>query len=515
MLIRSLALSLALLAFLPACYAQEIIFQDAFSKGSLTGWQGSGTLESHQDQNQDLHLKQLPSAHDQAATSTIPLPVEKMRGYRVTLTADVCVQAISPKPQPWNGIKAMLIVNTPLKIDYPQADIPVGDLAWQHFTTSAIIPPDATAVTLVVGLEKVSGDAWFRNITVSLDKRITLAAIPDPNSPLHIGHTEPRLRGAMVANTLRESDLADLADKWHANLIRWQLVQAGRNPPTLETYDAWLDGQLLKLDDVLTWCQKRQVKVVVDLHSPPGGELLPGGGYVGAVGAIFSLPAAQTKFLDVWKKIATRYQGRDVIWGYDLMNEPVENTPAKNCDDWQTLSLKAARLIHAIDPKRTIIVEPAEWGCPNGFANFFPLDEPRIVYSFHMYEPHNITHQGLPGNAVGPLYPGPVNGSTWNKAALEAAMKPAFDFAQRYHVHLYVGEFSCIRNAPGDTTVNYLRDAIDIFESHDADWSYHAFREWSGWSVEHTGPLDKPTLAKQPPASQLLLMQWFAKNLSK
>ena len=32
---------------------------------------------------------------------------------------------------------------------------------------------------------------------------------------------------------------------------------------------------------------------------------------------------------------------------------------------------------------------------------------------------------------------------------------------------------------------DYLRDCIDLFEEEGWDWTYHAFREWTGWSVEH------------------------------
>ena len=33
----------------------------------------------------------------------------------------------------------------------------------------------------------------------------------------------------------------------------------------------------------------------------------------------------------------------------------------------------------------------------------------------------------------------------------------------------------------------YLRDCIAIFDEYGWDWTYHAFREWPGWSVEHEG----------------------------
>ena len=28
---------------------------------------------------------------------------------------------------------------------------------------------------------------------------------------------------------------------------------------------------------------------------------------------------------------------------------------------------------------------------------------------------------------------------------------------------------------------------IDLFKEYGWDWTYHAFREWDGWSVEHEG----------------------------
>ena len=33
----------------------------------------------------------------------------------------------------------------------------------------------------------------------------------------------------------------------------------------------------------------------------------------------------------------------------------------------------------------------------------------------------------------------------------------------------------------------YLKDAISVFEEYGWDWTYHAFREWPGWSVELEG----------------------------
>ena len=52
------------------------------------------------------------------------------------------------------------------------------------------------------------------------------------------------------------------------------------------------------------------------------------------------------------------------------------------------------------------------------------LSLPGVVYSVHMYLPHAFTHQGVFNKQSKEYrYPGPIEGTTWNKAALEKAMQ--------------------------------------------------------------------------------------------
>ena len=91
-------------------------------------------------------------------------------------------------------------------------------------------------------------------------------------------------------------------------------------------------------------------------------------------------------------------------------------------------------------------------------------------------------------------------------------MKPAIDFQKTYGVHLYVGEFSAIRWAPDDSACRYLKDLIEIFEAHGWDWTYHAFREWDGWSVEHGFDRNEHALSPTPTTRQVLLRGWYSQN---
>jgi hypothetical protein len=142
-----------------------------------------------------------------------------------------------------------------------------------------------------------------------------------------------------------------------------------------------------------------------------------------------------------------------------------------------------------------------------------PINVPNVVYSVHMYLPHQFTHQGVFESIKKPyVYPGEIEGQRWDKARLEAALRPVVDFQAAYGVHVYVGEFSAIRWAPEGSACRYIRDLIDIFEARGWDWTYHAFREWQGWSAEHGPDKGDTAPAKEPTDRGKLLREWFAKN---
>jgi endoglucanase len=308
-----------------------------------------------------------------------------------------------------------------------------------------------------------------------------------------------------------EADIRDLAVKWNANQIRWQLnwtpmKQAEEWAQDLDAYDRWLDSALVECDRALDACDKYGIKVLVDLHTPPGGRA------EGGVCRMFQEQRYQDKLIEVWDRIARRYRERQVVYAYDLLNEAVEGIVADGLLDWRDLATKATRTIRAVDPCKPVVFEPSPWGGPDGFDFLEPLDLDRVIYSFHMYRPHSFTHQGVSNNRVGISYPGRIDGQFWDKEALREAMRPAIEFQQAYNVHIYVGEFSAIRWAPGDSAYNYLRDVIDLLEHYGWDWSYHAFREWDGWSVEH-GPDRTDRRPPETPTPRMqLLLRWFARN---
>ncbi len=517
---RMLLVTFCLLSVVPLSGAEvalpgQVFFQTDFEGGdALSGWPPSSQLATGRGGGHAMVIERPVGSVPGSTTLHHVLPVERMRGCRVAFSAWIKAEKISDPPQPWNGVKFMALIQTPGGAQWPAAHIETDTFDWKRLRFSVRVPDDAQSISLIVGLESVTGKAWFDDIRVWLLKTPIARPTQAVAGPAYRGHDLPRLRGAMVGPKIDAEGLRTFGRQWNANVIRWQLIRPGRavkDPLDLAAYDAWLQAALDKLDAVLPLCRQAGLRVVVDLHSPPGGRVCSGG-YAAADAGLFNNADCQAKFVEAWRKIARRYKNAEAVWGYDLVNEPDDNSVEEGLADWQQLAERAARAVREFDARHAIIVEPASGGGPEGFAELRPINVPKVVYSFHMYKPAAFTHQGVFGASQPVRYPGLIDGQRWDKARLEVAMKPAIEFQKTYGVHLYVGEFSAIRWAPDDSACRYLGDLIEIFEAHGWDWTYHAFREWDGWSVEHGPDRDDHAPWPTPTTRQLLLREWYSQN---
>ena len=328
----------------PTVAQGQVIFQTDFeAPDTLSHWQGSANLETGYQSARSVALVQKESGASHSSMIHWSLPAEPLRGCLIYASAMIKAEQVSDKPNPWNGIKFMLAIESPAGKAWPQADQETGTFAWRQAAFTARIPRDARQISLCLGLENVAGNVWFDDVKVTVAKP---PFIPKPMAvPGHrfTGHSMPRLRGAMVSPNLDEAGLQVLGRDWNANLIRWQLIRHERpgQPLSLADYDRWLEGELQRIDTLLPACEKFGVYVAIDLHSPPGGKPT-NGGYVGSDARLFTDRACQDKLVEVWRRIATRYRTAKAVWGYDLANEPVEERVEEGCDDWQGLAERTA-----------------------------------------------------------------------------------------------------------------------------------------------------------------------------
>lgn len=291
------------------------------------------------------------------------------------------------------------------------------------------------------------------------------------------------MRGVMLPiRDVVEEDFAKLRE-WGVNLVRYQMVRGWfkeNDNQDLTEFDAWLDGRLDHLDRVvLPLARKYEMRVVVDLHVPPGGICK------GEMN-MFHEKLWADHFVQCWMRIARCFKERPEIYGFDLINEPLQMKPSPQGLDYWSVQLLAAQAVRKIDRKTPIIIEANDRSLPDKYVEMKPMPVSNVIYQVHMYHPISYTHQGVSstdGKFERLCYPNEAKG--WNRDYLKDKLAPVREFQLKYGVSVYVGEFSAIAWAQGAD--RFLEDCISIFNEYGWDWTYHAFREWDGWSVEHEG----------------------------
>jgi hypothetical protein len=147
----------------------------------------------------------------------------------------------------------------------------------------------------------------------------------------------------------------------------------------------------------------------------------------------------------------------------------------------------------------------------SGMAYLAPPPDDNIVYSPHMYEPHEFTHQGVQGRPEPVPYPGEIRGKRWDRTMLEETLAPVVAFQKRVNAPIFMGEFSAPR-WKGAEANHYLRDVIEICEQHNWSWAYHSYREADVWDAEMDND-DRTKRERLPSTPRLeLLKTYWTKN---
>ncbi len=399
----------------------------------------------------------------------------------------------------WNGLKFQFEYVDPDtgETQYPNTASLRDDFSKRTlFVRDSLCTRKAAPSRLVLGLQDTSGKVVFDLSTLRIHEgksfwpvtnkthRCAYSA-PIAEAAIRPGDITP-LRGVMSpGQNMTTNDFTTLAD-WGVTLLRYQMSRswgkAGTNRDLAE-FEAWLDSRLDHFESfVLPQCRKNGMRVVLDMHVTPGGRNTRR-----EFNMFFEQEYADW-FVAKWRRIAKRFKGNaDTIYGYDLCNEPVQYAEALPECDWWSIQRRAAEAIREVDSETPVIIESNIWDVPSTYGTMSPLMLTNVVYEVHVYNPPEYTHQGV-GHRDATLRAYPDSARKWDKEHLKRILKPVRDFEKRHGARIYVGEFSAVAWAPGAD--QYLRDCIDIFEEYGWDWTYHAFREWDGWSVEHEA--DRP-----------------------
>ena len=246
-----------------------------------------------------------------------------------------------------------------------------------------------------------------------------------------------------------------------------------------------------KVVEFVGWCRAEGLNVVLNLHKAVGNYC-----DIEEDRKLLDDEGLQQRFVDLWLEVERRLAGAPDA-AFELLNEVRDVDPEK----WNALADRTIRALRAVNGSRWIVVGSTSWNSPGTLSRLRTWDDPRVVYTFHIYAPFEFTHQRgvlqkqplycnmameypsadieryracrrLGWGAKNP-YPGV---SAVDRAFLAREMKGAFDFAAAHPGKiLWNGEFGTIRHAPPASRVAYMRDVVSLCREHGIPycvWNY-------------------------------------------
>jgi hypothetical protein len=211
-----------------------------------------------------------------------------------------------------------------------------------------------------------------------------------------------------------------------------------------------------------------------------------------------------------WRDLAAALADHPAIAAYNLVNEPVperrgglaEHSSAAAMRAWyakvegspRDLPALYARLITAVraaDERTPIMLDAGFYAAADGF-DYWPraLDDARLLYAYHMYEPWAATSAPNMKRDHPLRYPGVApfgtGESAWDAARVAAYLQRPLDWARVHGVppnRLVAAEFGCMRRWPD--CPRYLEDVLTALDANQVHWAFYSFREaWDGMDYE-------------------------------
>jgi endoglucanase len=173
--------------------------------------------------------------------------------------------------------------------------------------------------------------------------------------------------------------------------LSWRLfVEAGEGGGVQFAGPGWS-----LLDRLVRWCRESGLRVIIDLHSVPGGQTGhthdEGTGYP----LTFYVPQYRQLTIALWQQLATRYRDQSAVLGYDLLNEPI--SPFSDVGylnpRLEPLYRQIVAAIRSVDRNHVVLLGGAQWD--TSFAVFGRPFDANAVYTYHKFwfEPNRAAVQ--------------------------------------------------------------------------------------------------------------------------
>jgi endoglucanase len=221
-----------------------------------------------------------------------------------------------------------------------------------------------------------------------------------------------------------------------------------------------------RLDRAVDACAAAGLYTVIDLHAAPGAQ-----NHHWHSDNPFHRPlfwqhrSFQDRAVSLWETIAGRYADRPEVAGYNVLNEPADESATALAEFYR----RAAKAIMAVDGRHMLFLDG------NRYSREFPaFGEPfeNAVYAVHQYPE--------PGAADGGPYPGPTAGRYFDAEVVAADFRAMTGYMRQHGVPVWVGEFGPVYGAGAERDAQrreLLSDQIAVYTAAGAHWSLWTYKD--------------------------------------
>lgn len=268
-----------------------------------------------------------------------------------------------------------------------------------------------------------------------------------------------------------------------------------------------VEANMHLLQNTLDSCYSIGLRVVLDLHLTRYHQFIENHPF-------WQDTVGYKKLIDTWERLHAHVHNYPTNFlAYELLAEPVPTHP----EQWNRVIAKTFPAIRELEPERKIIIGPGHWNNIEALPGLkLPKNDTNIIITIHFYEPYLLTHYQA-GWAAHAKYNGPVNYpgviidsvSLLNEPdyikqfvetninymdcdSMQNMFARAVEYAERYNMNLYCGEFGCLKKVPRSIRLQWYRDAVAIMNKYEVPythWDYKCRNEFGIRTEE--GELDK------------------------
>ena len=241
------------------------------------------------------------------------------------------------------------------------------------------------------------------------------------------------------------------------------------------------------VEDFVALCEKHGLGIVLNLHKCIGNYC-----DIEEEVTLFDSEELQSRFIALWIELERRFSDNNNVF-FELLNEVRDIEP----ELWNDLVERTIKAIRAKNIERKIIIGPTCWNNPNKLHALRVFDDENVIYTFHVYDPSEFTHQrGVlhwkhlyynrkmeyptddiekyrefyrllfnNHNAYSHIERMDIN-------YMREILAPAVQFVKEHPDKiLWCGEFGTIRHADIKSRENWMRDIITILKENDIPYS--------------------------------------------